>query len=61
MNINPETLYVVAELADELGLGKKALREARKAGLKIRYWANRSYVLGKDLIEHILEYGRLER
>lgn len=59
--INPETLYVVADLAEQLGIGKVALRKARKSGLPVRYWGNRSFVLGRDLIQHIVEFGRLER
>ena len=59
--IDPNKLYVVADLAEQLGIGKRALREARKQGLAIKYFANRSYVLGRDMIDHIMANGRAER
>ena len=60
-SIKPDEMYLVSELAEALGLGKRVLREARKQGLAIRYFANRSFVLGKDMIDHIMSHGRAER
>lgn len=46
-----DALYTLDELNDRLGLGKAALRRARRDGLSIRRIGRRSYVLGSDLIE----------
>ncbi|MCC7419535.1 MAG: hypothetical protein IT428_04600 [Planctomycetaceae bacterium] len=36
-----------------VGLGKAALRQARREGLKIRQQGNRSFVLAEDWHEHL--------
>ncbi|MCX7429194.1 MAG: hypothetical protein NTW96_26655 [Planctomycetia bacterium] len=46
-------VYTLAEVQQRLQLGSHALREARRAGLKVRRIGRRGYVLGRDLIEFI--------
>jgi hypothetical protein len=43
--------YTLPELRRRLGLGKAALRQARRSGLKIRRVGIRSFVLGSDVLE----------
>ena len=45
------SLYTLDELNDRLGLGKKALRTARREGLIVKRIGRRGYVLGRDVIE----------
>jgi len=51
--ISCHELYRLPELQKRLGLGKHAIRQARRAGLKIRRVGTRSYVLGKDVLDWI--------
>jgi hypothetical protein len=44
-------VYTLRELRQRLGLGKAALRQARKTGLRVRRAGIRSFVLGKDVVE----------
>lgn len=48
--INADSLYTLDELNDRLGLGKSALRSARREGLAVKRIGRRGYVLGKDVI-----------
>jgi hypothetical protein len=49
--ITADSLYTLEELGARLRLGKAALRQARRKGLKIRRIGRRAYVLGRDVIE----------
>lgn len=49
--ISADSLYTLDELNDRLGLGKKALRTARREGLTVKRIGRRGYVLGRDVID----------
>ena len=49
--ITSDSLYTLEELSARLRLGKAALRQARRKGLKIKRIGRRAYVLGRDVIE----------
>lgn len=51
--IQSDSTYPLTEFARRAGLGKQALRTARKQGLKVRRLGNRSYVRGNDFHEFI--------
>lgn len=60
MKISPQALAIEADVAYSLPeferrtqLGKAAMREARRAGLKIRQVGSRRFVLGSDWLEHL--------
>jgi hypothetical protein len=44
------SIYTLAELDHRLGLGKAAIRKARREGLIVRRIGRKSFVLGEDLI-----------
>ncbi len=48
--ISADGMYTLAEIRARLGLGRYALREARRHGLPVRKIGRRSYVLGKDIL-----------
>jgi hypothetical protein len=48
-------------LKADMGLGQAALREARRAGLKVRYIGRRGYVLCSDLIEFVRNTAKVEK
>lgn len=49
--ITGDAVYTLDELNARLGLGKGALRQARRQGLKVRRIGRRSYVMGRDVID----------
>ncbi len=49
--ITRDAAYTLDELNARLGVGKGALRQARRQGLAVRRIGRRSYVLGKDVID----------
>ena len=49
--ITAAALYTLSEINRRLGLGKKALREARRQGLVVKRIGRRGYVRGADLID----------
>jgi hypothetical protein len=58
--IEPDSLYPVAVLKRITGLGDAALRQARRAGLVVRYLHGRAYVCGHDFIRYATENGSTE-
>lgn len=52
--IRPDELYDIETLMKRVRLGPSAIREARRAGLKVHYVHRRAYVLGGDWIEYVL-------
>ena len=52
--IEPQALYSLNEAMARTGLGRSAFRQARRAGMPVRYVSRRGYVLGKDLIDWIV-------
>ena len=51
--ISADQVLTLEAVQQELGLGRHALREARRKGLKVRRIGRRGYVLGADLIAFI--------
>ena len=49
--IQADALYRLDEFKQRLGLGAHAMREARRAGLRVVRIGKRGYVLGKDALE----------
>lgn len=49
--INSGSLYTIDELNDRLGLGKAALRTARREGLIIKKIGRRSYCTGQAILD----------
>lgn len=46
-----DSLYTLAEIQARLKLGQYAMRQARRAGLRVRRIGRRTYVLGRDVIQ----------
>jgi hypothetical protein len=57
--INADSLYTLDEIRDRLGLGKSALRTARREGLVIKRIGRRAYVHGGDLIDWFQRSARV--
>lgn len=55
--ILPEALYTAEEARSRLKMGAHAWRQLRRNGLRVLYVGSRSYVLGKDIIEHFAKVG----
>lgn len=55
--ISPDTLYTLEEISRRTGLGRHSLRAARRQGLAVRYVHNRGYVIGRDVIQYLLDAG----
>ncbi len=52
--------YGLAELQKRTGLGKAAMRTARRKGLQVRYVAGRAFVRGEDWLSYVEQHGELE-
>ena len=52
-SIEPQTLYALEEFKQVSGMGNWALRQARKAGLKMLKIGNRKFVKGQAFIEFL--------
>ena len=48
--VTADCLYTLAEVQERLKLGQHAMRQARRAGLRVRRIGRRGYVLGRDVI-----------
>ena len=48
-----DCLYTLAEIRQRLKLGQHAMRQARRAGLRVRRIGRRRYVLGRDVLEFL--------
>lgn len=59
--IRPDHLYTFAAFQKTTGIGKAGIREARKNGLRVRYLGRQGYILGSDIIAHVMEAGRETR
>lgn len=49
--IRADAAYTIDALEQRFGIGKGALRQARRQGLPVRRIGRRSYVLGRDVIQ----------
>jgi hypothetical protein len=57
MEIRPDSLYRFDEFKKLAGLGDSAMRAAREQGLPVRRIHGRSWIRGRDFIEHVFEHG----
>lgn len=53
--IRADELYTLPELKRRLSLGDYAMRQARRAGLKVRTIGRRRYVMGADVLQWLSE------
>ena len=51
--VTADTLYTLAEVEERLKLGPHAMRQARRAGLRVRRIGRRGYVLGRDILQFV--------
>jgi len=58
--VSSDQVLTLEAVEQELGLGRHAMREARRKGLKVRRIGRRGYVLGADLIEFIRDNSTCE-
>jgi hypothetical protein len=56
--IRPEEQYPVELFERIAGLGRAALREARRKGLKVKYIHGRAYVRGSDWLSYCESEGK---
>jgi len=56
--IRQDSLYRFTEAARRLGWSSTAMRTARRRGLAVKYFANRAYVAGSELVRFVLENGK---
>jgi len=59
--IDPTVLYTLTELKKRTRLGDWAIRQARKAGLRIRTIGNARFVFGSDFLKFVEANGDEER
>ena len=52
------SLYTLDAINERLGIGKAALRKARREGLIVRRIGRKSFVLGEDLIAWVKRSAR---
>jgi len=51
-SVSENEALTLAEIEARIGLGRAAVREARRKGLKVRRVGNRRIVLGRDLLAY---------
>ncbi|MCA9040924.1 MAG: hypothetical protein KDA65_11300 [Planctomycetaceae bacterium] len=59
--VQPDELYPLQTFMELTGLGTRALRTMRRAGLKVRRVGGRGFILGRDFIEHLDEIGEADQ
>lgn len=58
--VQPSEMYPLQAFKEVTGLGNRAMRSLRKAGLKVRRVSGRGFVLGSDFIQLLEEIGSLD-
>lgn len=56
--IVPGRLYSLSRAQQLLNWGAHSMRQARRAGLQVKYLHNRSYIAGDELIRYVQEQGK---
>lgn len=56
--ISSYEIYTLDEIDRRLGLGKTALRTARRRGLQVRRIGRKAFVLGRDLIDYLDQHAK---
>lgn len=59
--IQPEILYPLPDAQRVSRMGKQGFKLMRSEGLQVHYKGRRAYVLGADLISHIVETSKAAR
>jgi hypothetical protein len=52
-HVTADALYTLDEIQQRLKLGQHAMRQARRAGLKVRRIGRRAFVLGRDVMAFV--------
>jgi len=53
-----DCIYTLAEIRARLKLGQHAIRQARRAGLRVHRIGRRAFLLGRDLIAFVEATGK---
>jgi hypothetical protein len=56
--VTSDCLYTLDEIQERLKLGQHAMRQARRAGLRVRRIGRRGYVLGRDVLQFVESAAR---
>ena len=56
--IRPDCLYRFTDVCRRMGWSATAARTARRNGLQLKYAGGKAYLMGSELIRHILEKGK---
>ncbi len=56
--VTADSLYTLPEIQERLKLGQHAMRQARRAGLRVRRIGRRGYVLGRDVMAFVESAGQ---
>lgn len=52
-------VYPLPQFSEMSGLGARAIRSARRKGLRVRRVGRRGFVSGDDFIDYLEQHGRL--
>ena len=53
--VEPTVIYTLTDMKEKFGMGKGAMRAARRRGLEVRKLGKRSVVLGEELARYLRE------
>ncbi|QDT56899.1 hypothetical protein Pan44_49610 [Caulifigura coniformis] len=53
----PDVMYPLATFEQTFKVGRHAMRQARRDGLKVKYSAGKGWLLGRDWIDHVQRTG----
>jgi hypothetical protein len=56
--IRPDEVYALEDFERRVGLGRGAIREARRQGLRVQYLHGRCYVRGSDWVAYCDDRGK---
>ena len=59
--ISADEIWTLNAVETHLGLGAKAMRHARRNGLRVKYIGRRGYVIGADLIAYLRDHAKSEK
>ena len=59
--VEPNVLYPLLDFMARTGLGRTAMRSARRSGLIVRYVGGRGYVMGGDFIAWLQRNGKASK
>ena len=56
--ITPDAVYTLSEFQERTGLGRWAVKQARKAGLRTLRMHRRAFVRGRDFVDYLNAHGK---